>query len=108
MAKGRPRSTFQEVHRRRRAAAFVGRGDELSTFEDNLRYEVDDPRRKFIFSIDGQGGMGKTTLLNRFRELAIRERSLTGWADEGQQDAIAVMKVWAQQLSAEGLNFKAF
>jgi tetratricopeptide (TPR) repeat protein len=102
------RPTFQQLHNQRRTTAFVGRLDELSTYEENLRYGVDDPRRRFIFAVDGQGGMGKTSLLHRFRDLANAAEAAVAWADEGAQDVLALMRIWAVQLDTGNGSFRTF
>ena len=46
---------------------FVGRVQELDIFRQQANHL---PPRYLIFYITGQGGVGKTTLLNRYRKIA--------------------------------------
>lgn len=64
------RLSLQEINRRRQSDAFVGREEQLQLFRANLAYSVDNEQRRFIFAISGQGGVGKTTLLQRMRRTA--------------------------------------
>jgi predicted AAA+ superfamily ATPase len=55
---------------------FLGRLDEQDRFRDALRTVMastksDDP--PFIFLLYGEGGMGKSNLLRRFRDIAASE-----------------------------------
>ena len=54
--------SLQDILRKRQQSEFVGRTQQLADFRANLRYDLTDERRKFIFSISGQGGVGKTWL----------------------------------------------
>ena len=54
--------SLQDILRNRQQSEFVGRTQQVADFRANLRYDVTDERRKFIFSISGQGGVGKTWL----------------------------------------------
>ncbi|MBL7065308.1 MAG: ATP-binding protein [Anaerolineae bacterium] len=60
--------TLQDILKRRQQEEFVGREEQLAFFRRNLRYEPDDRRRRFVISVSGQGGAGKTWLLRRFRD----------------------------------------
>ena len=62
--------SLQDILKCRQQEEFVGREEQLSFFHRNLRWEVDDPRRRFVINVSGQGGMGKTWLLRRFRKVA--------------------------------------
>ena len=63
-------TSLQEILRRRQREDFVGREEQLVFFRRNLRREIDDPRRRFVVDVSGQGGVGKTWLLRRFRKIA--------------------------------------
>jgi hypothetical protein len=62
--------SLQDILKRRQQGEFVGREEQLSFFHRNLRWEIDDPRRRFIINVSGQGGVGKTWLLRPLRRLA--------------------------------------
>jgi tetratricopeptide (TPR) repeat protein len=94
--------------RRRQAAGFVARTDELARFRANLALPVDDPGRRFIFAIHGDGGVGKTLLSRRLRELADGYGSATAWADERVFGAPEAMQAIAADLSRAGVDTGGF
>ena len=56
----------------------------------------------------GQGGVGKTTLLNRFRKTAQDTGFLLTDSDELQRDVPTVLGRFARQLAAQGHSLKRF
>ena len=88
------------------AARFVGRENEIESFRQYVNLT---PPTYIIFYITGQGGVGKTALLNRYREIARSEFAfLLAGCDEQQRDIPAVLGHFAQQLSAQGVPLKHF
>ncbi|WP_344981059.1 ATP-binding protein, partial [Nonomuraea soli] len=102
-----PRS-FQDIVRRRQRAGFVGREGELAFFLNNLVLPVDDEARRSIFTIHGDGGVGKTFLLARLRQAAIDQQWLTAGTDESSYDVVEVMAAIAQDLERQGGRMKRF
>ena len=100
--------SFQNAMRRRQAAGFVARTDELAQFRANLALLVDDPGRRFIFAIHGDGGVGKTFLSRRLRELADGHGSATAWADEHVFGVPETMQAIAADLSRAGVDTGGF
>ncbi|MCC5655513.1 ATP-binding protein [Nostoc sp. XA010] len=49
---------------------FVGREDQVNQFRQNLALPPEDDRRRFLYNVWGQGGVGKSTLLRQFRKIA--------------------------------------
>ena len=87
------------------AERFVGREHEL----DALIKEISLARPRYlIFYIMGQGGVGKTTLLNRFRKTAQDAGFLLTDSDEQQRDVPTVLGRFARQLAAQGHSLKCF
>lgn len=64
---------LQEHYDRLLQEEFVGRDAEVEQFLSNLSLPLGDHDRRFIFSIYGPKGVGKSTLLRRFRHLALEE-----------------------------------
>ncbi|MFL5626693.1 MAG: tetratricopeptide repeat protein, partial [Ktedonobacteraceae bacterium] len=87
------------------AERFVGREQELNTFRQQISRT---PPRSLIFYITGQGGVGKTTLLNRYREIAKDFGFLLVDCDEQQRDVPAVLGRFARQLAEQGFPLKHF
>lgn len=107
MSKSRPHS-LQDILKRRQREDFVGREEQLIFFRRNLRWEVDDPRRRFVINVSGQGGVGKTWLLRRFRKIAEEFSAVTAYTDETEDDVPAVMGRVAEQFEARGHRLKTF
>lgn len=61
-----------------------------------------------IFYISGQGGVGKTTLLNRYRELARAAHFCLAESDERQKDIPSVLGQFAHQFADQGALLKHF
>jgi tetratricopeptide (TPR) repeat protein len=99
-------STFQDMLRRRQKAVFVGRGSESLAYRDNLFAPLDDPDRRSIFAVSGQGGMGKSTFLQHCRGIATAAGVSTGYTDESDHDLVRVMERLATELGGD--SFKEF
>jgi hypothetical protein len=93
--------SLQDILKRRQQGEFVGREEQLSFFHRNLRWEIDDPRRRFIINVSGQGGVGKTWLLCRFHKIAEEFAAVTAYTDETEEDIPGVMSRVAGQCAAQ-------
>src|SRR5947209_7974090 len=95
--KNTPRGPQQPADAKR---IFVGRTDQVRFFIHNI-LEPDDPTHNII-SISGQGGVGKTTLVDRFIDEAhatnFKEYCLTAKVNERQPTPASVMERFADVL----------
>ncbi|HEY9621472.1 MAG TPA: tetratricopeptide repeat protein, partial [Crinalium sp.] len=103
----KPKS-LQEILKQRQQSGFAGRENQVSLFRQNLEFELDDERRRFIFNIWGQGGVGKTTLLGQFRKLAEEANGITAYVDEAERDVPNVMSQLADDLEKQGHKLTQF
>ena len=87
------------------AECFVGREQELNIFRQEISRT---PPRYLVFYITGQGGVGKSTLLNRYQEMAKERDFLILDADEQQHDVPTVLARFAHQLAEQHLPLKRF
>jgi hypothetical protein len=83
---------------------FVGREHELARY----RTELSGPPRKLIFFIHGQGGAGKTMLVNRYREIAAELEYVIADCDEQQKDIPAILGRFSEHLDGQGISLKTF
>jgi tetratricopeptide (TPR) repeat protein len=100
--------SLQTVLNNRQQEMFVGREEEKSHFIRNLELSLDDDRRRFIYNIYGQGGVGKSTLLHHFQKLAESIGAITTCIDENQEDVPMVMGHIAKQFERKGHALKTF
>jgi Flp pilus assembly protein TadD len=99
-----PRS-MQDVIRRRQSDSFVGRDAPLAMFRDNLTMPSDDPRKKFLFNIHGDAGVGKTFLMKRLEQIATQQDAAHAYVDEHVYDVLEAMLRWAAQLGGSSRRF---
>ena len=94
--------SIQEVLERRRRETFVGRDEQLDCFREQLALAADDPRRRFVLSVFGQGGGGKSTLLRQYLRLAANAGAAAALSNDLEGDGPAAMARLAEQLGAAG------
>jgi hypothetical protein len=100
--------SFQDAVRRRQQTGFVGRAVELQQFRKNLVLPADDPNRKFIFCVYGDGGVGKTFLLRRWRSVADESGAASCWVDEPIFEVPEAMRAIASDLTRQGEDLRGF
>ncbi len=100
--------SLQDIIKERQQEEFVGRGRELAFFHRNLRYKPDDDRRRFIISVSGPGGVGKTWLLRRFHRIAEEAGAVTARTADAEDDIPSVMGRVAEQFATQDHPLKNF
>ena len=84
---------------------FVGRGEQLSLFETAIKAT----KPSFlILNISGQGGVGKSTLLERYRGISKSNDVAYAIVNEDHLTILKILETFAQQLENEGLDFNHF
>jgi tetratricopeptide (TPR) repeat protein len=104
----RERRSLQDLIRSRQQKGFVGRQQQVVQFQENLGFLLDDERRRFIFNIYGDAGVGKTYLTKQLRKIAIDNGCLTAYIDETVDDATSAMTVIAEEFSRGGVRLGDF
>lgn len=89
-------------------SSFVGREEQVDLFRRNLDLPLEDDRRRFLFNVWGQGGVGKSTLLRRFREILEEAKLVTAYASEDEKSLPEVMGRLAEQLKQQGHKLAQF
>ncbi|WP_050502717.1 tetratricopeptide repeat protein [Streptomyces monomycini] len=104
----RRRLSRQELIRARSEDGFVGRDGELSAFRANLARDPADPDFRFLHHLRGQGGVGKTSLVQRFEHMARELGALTVYVDDSVHSVPDAMAVISTRLGRQGSPLKAF
>jgi tetratricopeptide (TPR) repeat protein len=102
------RRSLQERIRERQRSSFVGRQGQLVQYRENLGLSVDDERRRFLFNIHGNAGVGKTFLTRQLRQVASDAGALTAYLDETVEDVAAAMSTVAVGFSRAGVRLGEF
>ncbi|MEV0528413.1 tetratricopeptide repeat protein [Streptomyces sp. NPDC050439] len=97
---------MQELIRRRRRAGFVGRRGELDAFRANFDVPPADERHRFLFHVHGIGGVGKTSLVREWEQLARERGALTAYVDESVGSVPEAMAAIAAQFALRGRRCK--
>ncbi|MBD2437195.1 tetratricopeptide repeat protein [Nostoc sp. FACHB-110] len=103
----KPKS-LQDILKQRQQSGFVGREEQVNLFRQNLELPLDDSRRHFLFNVWGQGGVGKTTLLRQFRQIASGAKIIAAYVDEGEKSVPEVMGRLAEELEQQGHKLAQF
>src|SRR5580700_12055788 len=94
--------SLQDRIRDRQQSGFVGRQGQVIQYQENLGFVVDDERRRFLFNIHGDAGVGKTYLTKQLRQAAIGHGSLTAYIDETIDDVTSAMTCMAEEFGRGG------
>ena len=94
------------------ARILIGREDQQDLFTRSL-LQPEHREAKLIFSISGQGGVGKTTLLKEFRRIAEGHGDVVAYVDEGMvtnrvDDVPEALHRLVEDLERQGCKFDEF
>ncbi|MFJ2738858.1 tetratricopeptide repeat protein [Streptomyces sp. NPDC087440] len=99
----------QELVRRRRRSGFVGRRAEMDAFRENLGRDPAADDFRFLFHVRGNAGVGKTSLLRQWEELAqSRGGAATAYVDDTVHSPVEAMEAVAERLGRQGAGFRRF
>ncbi|WP_225793617.1 ATP-binding protein [Streptomyces aculeolatus] len=109
MAQRRP--TRQELLRRQRRGSFIGRGEQLAAFRENLARDPFEGASLFrhLWHVHGQSGVGKTALVQQWRQQAEeRDQVVTAVVEDDVHDAVEAMESIAVSLRRQGVELREF
>src|ERR1039457_4912234 len=104
----RERRSLQDRIRERQRSDFTGRQGQVIQYRENLGLPVDDERRRFLFNIHGDAGVGKTFLTRHLQQIASRAGALTAYMNETVEDVASAMSAVAQEFSRSGAKLGDF
>jgi len=102
------RRSLQERIRERQRSNFVGRQGQVIQYRENFGLPVDDERRRFLFNIHGDAGVGKTFLTRQLHQIASRAGAVTAYLDETVEDLASAMSAVAEEFSRGGVKLGDF
>ena len=105
---GGERPSLQDRIRARQQSGFVGRQGQVVQYHENLGFPVDDERRRFLFNVHGDAGVGKTFLSRQLRQIAIGAGALTAYVDETAEDVTSAMAAIAAEFGRAGTRLGDF
>jgi hypothetical protein len=100
--------SLQDLIRGRQQSGFVGRQGQIVQFQENLGFAVDDERRRFLFNIHGDAGVGKTYLTKQLLQIARDGGALTAYVDESVDDVVSTMVAIARDFNNGGVRLAEF
>nr|WSX74988.1 tetratricopeptide repeat protein [Streptomyces sp. NBC_00899] len=104
----RQRVTRQEMNRRKLARGFVGRAEKLTMFRDNLGRNPQDEDFQYLFHVNGNAGVGKTSLVRQWETAAQAREAVTVYLDDDIHDPLEAMEAISVQMERQGLPLRAF
>jgi tetratricopeptide (TPR) repeat protein len=102
------RRSLQDRIRDRQQSAFVGRQGQVIQYRENFGLPADDERRRFLFNIHGDAGVGKTYLTRQLQHIATGSGALAAYIDETVEDVTSAMTVIAEQFARGGARLGEF
>lgn len=103
-----PAQSLQDILKSRQTSEFVGREHYREQFRRNLQLDATDERKRFVYNIFGQGGVGKTTLVQQLIFDANTEGAITAYVDEEAENEVRAMDIVARKFSQQGCSLKNF
>ena len=101
------RLSWKEVIKERQKESFVGRSDYLKQFSDNFDSEIP---TYLLFFVTGEGGVGKSTLLRQFENVAQKANinAIVITSDDEQSSPVTAMGHIAEKLANLNVRSKEF
>ena len=101
----RPKSR-QALIKQRQHKPFIGREAQIESFRINLKQRPED--WCFLFSIWGQSGVGKSTLIKQLRKIAEEENFVTAYTNRSEGDVLQVMAQCSEILEKQTKKLQQF
>ncbi|MHC5775232.1 tetratricopeptide repeat protein [Nostoc sp.] len=99
---------LQDKLKQLQQSSFMGREDQVNQFRQNLALSPEDDRRRFLYNVWGEGGVGKSTLLRQFCKIADEAKIISAYIDEAEKTVPEVMSRLAEELERQGHKLSQF
>ena len=99
------RPTWKDRREKKRRENFIGRREFLEVFSKDINSEEPE---YMVFSVTGEGGVGKSTLLQQFANIAAASRALAIACNDRHLTPAQAMGHIASELAKEGIALKEF
>src|SRR5262245_58436715 len=99
------RPTWKDRREKKRKENFIGRREYLEEFAKD--FKSDDPEY-MVFSVTGEGGVGKSALLLQFANIAGASNAITVTCDDRHLSPAQAMGHIAAQLARLDISYKEF
>ena len=100
-------TSWKVIRDQKRKENFVGRGEPIRLFTENFLAEIPE---FMVFSVTGEGGVGKSTLLGRIEHIASVEphNAIVVICDDKQTSPVLAMGFISEKLNEKGISHKEF
>jgi len=102
------RRSKQDRFQKQTSDEFIGREEPVAIFRRHLEAKPGEQEFYDIFNIFGQGGVGKSYLIEKYQTLSREKGILTSYTDEGIHDTLQFMNSVAEQLEKQNVSLKRF
>jgi len=102
------RGSKLERFQKKKSDDFIGRDEPIAIFKRHLDATPGEDGFYDIFNIFGQGGVGKSYLIEKFQEFSREKGILTSYTDEGIHDALQFMNSITELLEKQNVSLKRF
>ena len=100
--------SLQDLIQARQHDGLVDREEQSVRYQYNRTLPVADERRRFLFNIHGDAGVGKTFLVKQLRKNASDSGALTAYTDESAGNVLCVMTAIAEEFARAGHPLSEF
>jgi hypothetical protein len=80
----------------------------MTAFRENLGRDPEADDYQFLFHVRGNAGVGKTSLVQQWEEVAREQGAATAYLDDSVHSAVEAMEEVGEWLGRQGLELRRF